>query len=79
MTELTFTDLEQNVFTIAHMIEEDKLYFVQMAGPPLCGILQRTRARCCPRRRRRDCASPTSASTHDARSLAPYRSVAWEE
>jgi glutaconate CoA-transferase subunit B len=39
MTEMTFTDLEQNVFTIAHMIEEDKLYFVQMAGPPLFAVL----------------------------------------
>ena len=46
MTELTFTDLEQNVFTISQMIQEDKIYFVQMAGPPLFAVLlaKRTRA-----------------------------------
>ena len=45
MTELTFTDLEQNICTIANMIEEDKLYFVQMAGPPLFAILLAKRMR----------------------------------
>ncbi|MGD0764763.1 MAG: CoA-transferase [Dehalococcoidia bacterium] len=45
MTDLTFTDLEQNICTIANMIEEDKLYFVQMAGPPLFAILLAKRMR----------------------------------
>jgi len=40
MTEqLTFTDVEANICTIAGMIEEDKLYFVQMAGAPLMALL----------------------------------------
>jgi len=36
---LTFTDVEANICTIAGMIEEDKLYFVQMAGSPLMAVL----------------------------------------
>lgn len=36
---LTFTDVEANICTIAGMIEEDKLYFVQMAGAPLMAVL----------------------------------------
>src|SRR3970040_1463966 len=39
MSELTFTDVESNICTIAGMIEEDKLYFVQMAGAPLMAVL----------------------------------------
>src|SRR3990172_1302119 len=39
MSELTFTDVEANICTIAGMIEEDKLYFVQMAGAPLMAVL----------------------------------------
>jgi glutaconate CoA-transferase subunit B len=39
MSELTFTDVEANICTIANLIEEDKLYFVQMAGAPLMAIL----------------------------------------
>ncbi len=37
--QLTFTDVEANICTIAGLIEEDKLYFVQMAGAPLMAIL----------------------------------------
>jgi len=37
--QLTFTDVEANICTIAGMIEEDKLYFVQMAGAPLMAVL----------------------------------------
>lgn len=37
--QLTFTDIEANICTIAGMIEEDKLYFVQMAGAPLMAVL----------------------------------------
>lgn len=37
--QLTFTDIEINICTIANMIEEDKLYFVQMAGAPLMAVL----------------------------------------
>ncbi|MGQ9572084.1 MAG: CoA-transferase subunit beta [Dehalococcoidia bacterium] len=36
---IAFTDVEANICTIARMIEEDKLYFVQMAGAPLMAIL----------------------------------------
>ena len=45
--QLTFTDVEANICTIANMIEEDKLYFVQMAGAPLMAVLlaKRTRTR----------------------------------
>ncbi|MDI6857132.1 MAG: CoA-transferase [Dehalococcoidia bacterium] len=38
-TEITFTDLEANICSISRLIEEDKLYFVQMAGPPLFAAL----------------------------------------
>jgi glutaconate CoA-transferase subunit B len=37
--QLSFTDIEANICTIAGMIEEDKLYFAQMAGAPLMAIL----------------------------------------
>lgn len=37
--QLSFTDVEANICTIAGMIEEDKLYFVQMAGAPLMAVL----------------------------------------
>ena len=37
--QLTFTDVEANICTIAGLIEEDKLYFVQMAGAPLMSVL----------------------------------------
>lgn len=37
--QLTFTDVEANICTIAGLIEEDKLYFVQMAGAPLMAVL----------------------------------------
>ncbi len=37
--QLSFTDIEANICTIAGMIEEDKLYFAQMAGSPLMAIL----------------------------------------
>lgn len=36
---LSFTDVEATICHIAHMIEEDKLYFVQMAGAPLMALL----------------------------------------
>jgi glutaconate CoA-transferase subunit B len=84
MTELTFTDLEQNICTIANMIEEDKLYFVQMAGPPLFAILLAKRMR-----------TPEVGFLVEEGAIAPspsfplprmmlgaarshYRSVAWE-
>jgi glutaconate CoA-transferase subunit B len=34
-----FTDIEATICHIARMIEEDKLYFVQMAGAPLMALL----------------------------------------
>jgi len=37
--QLTFTDIESNICTIARLIEEDKLYIVQMAGAPLMAVL----------------------------------------
>jgi glutaconate CoA-transferase subunit B len=37
--QLSFTDIEANICTIANLIEEDKLYFAQMAGAPLMAIL----------------------------------------
>jgi glutaconate CoA-transferase subunit B len=37
--QLSFTDTEATVCHIAHLIEEDKLYFVQMAGAPLMAVL----------------------------------------
>src|SRR5574341_492358 len=36
---LRFTDVEATVCHISHLIEEDKLYFVQMAGAPLMALL----------------------------------------
>ena len=43
--EITFTDIEANICTIARMTEEDKLYFVQMWGPPLFAVLLAKRMR----------------------------------
>jgi glutaconate CoA-transferase subunit B len=34
-----FTDMEQIICTTARMIEEDKLYFVAIGGPPLVSVL----------------------------------------
>lgn len=42
---LSFTDVEATICHIAHMIEEDKLYFVQMAGAPLMALLLGKRLR----------------------------------
>jgi glutaconate CoA-transferase subunit B len=42
---LTFTDIEANICAVARLIEEDKLYFVQMAGPPLMAVLMAKRMR----------------------------------
>jgi glutaconate CoA-transferase subunit B len=36
---LSFTDTEATICHISRMIEEDKLYFVQMAGAPLMALL----------------------------------------
>src|SRR3989337_4300009 len=36
---VSFTDIEATICHISNMIEEDKLYFVQMAGAPLMAIL----------------------------------------
>lgn len=36
---LSFTDVEATICHISKMIEEDKLYFVQMAGAPLMALL----------------------------------------
>ncbi len=41
----SFTDVEATICHIAHIIEEDKLYFVQMAGPPLMALLLAKRMR----------------------------------
>ena len=35
----TFTDMEQIICTTARMIEEDKLHFVAIGGPPLVAVL----------------------------------------
>jgi len=43
--QLSFTDIEATICHIAHLIDEDKLYFVQMAGPPLMAILLAKRMR----------------------------------
>ena len=43
--QLSFTDIEATICHIAHLIEEDKLYFVQMAGPPLMALLLAKRMR----------------------------------
>jgi glutaconate CoA-transferase, subunit B len=42
---LTFTDAEANICTVARLVQEDKLYFVQMSGPPLMAILMAKRMR----------------------------------
>lgn len=39
MSELSFTDVEANICIVANLVEEDKLYFAQMAGAPLMAIL----------------------------------------
>lgn len=36
---VSFTDIEATICHVAHIIEEDKLYFVQMAGVPLMALL----------------------------------------
>ena len=36
---LSFTDVEATICHISRLIEEDKLYFVQMAGAPLMALL----------------------------------------
>jgi glutaconate CoA-transferase subunit B len=38
-TSVSFTDIEATICHVAHIIEEDKLYFVQMAGVPLMALL----------------------------------------
>src|SRR3990170_903163 len=43
--QLSFTDIEATICTISHLIEEDKLYFVQMAGAPLMALLLAKRMR----------------------------------
>ncbi|MBI4571169.1 MAG: acyl CoA--acetate/3-ketoacid CoA transferase subunit beta [Chloroflexi bacterium] len=35
----TFTDMEQIICTTARLMEEDKLYFVAIGGPPLVSVL----------------------------------------
>lgn len=42
---LTMTDVEATICTVSHLIEEDKLYFVQMAGTPLMALLLAKRLR----------------------------------
>jgi glutaconate CoA-transferase, subunit B len=42
---VSFTDIEATICHIAHIIEEDKLYFVQMAGAPLMALLLAKRLR----------------------------------
>ncbi len=41
----TFTDMEQVICTTARMLEEDKLHFVAIAGPPLVAVLLARRLR----------------------------------
>ena len=36
---VTFTDIESNICTVARLVRDDKLYFVQMAGAPLMAVL----------------------------------------
>ena len=35
----SFTDMEQVIYTTARMMEQDKLYFVAIGGPPLLAVL----------------------------------------
>jgi glutaconate CoA-transferase subunit B len=42
---LSFTDVEATICHVSHIIEEDKLYFVQMAGAPLMALLLGKRLR----------------------------------
>ena len=42
---VSFTDIEATICHVAHIIEEDKLYFVQMAGAPLMAVLLAKRLR----------------------------------
>ncbi len=44
-TTRTFTDMEQIISTTARMMEEDKLYFVAIGGPPLIAVLLAKRLR----------------------------------
>jgi glutaconate CoA-transferase subunit B len=44
-TVRTFTDMEQIICTTAGLMEEDKLYFVAIAGPPLVAVLLSKRLR----------------------------------
>ncbi len=44
-TTLSLTDVEATICHIAHIVEEDKLYFVQMAGAPLMALLLAKRLR----------------------------------
>ncbi len=41
----TFTDMEQIISTTARLIEEEKLYFVAIGGPPLVAVLLAKRLR----------------------------------
>jgi glutaconate CoA-transferase subunit B len=38
-TVRAFTDMEQSIYTTARLMEEDKLYFTAIAGPPLIAVL----------------------------------------
>lgn len=38
-TTRTFTDMEQIIYSAARLMEEDKLYFVAIGGPPLVAVL----------------------------------------
>jgi glutaconate CoA-transferase subunit B len=42
---VSFTDIEATICHVAHIVEEDKLYFVQMAGAPLMAVLLAKRLR----------------------------------
>ena len=41
----TFTDMEQIIVSTSRLMEEDKLYFVAIGGPPLVAVLQAKRMR----------------------------------
>ena len=41
----SFTDMEQIICTTSRLLEEDKLYFVAIAGPPLVAVLLSKRLR----------------------------------
>ena len=44
-TTHTFTDMEHVICTTSRLMEEDKLYFVAIAGPPLVAVLLSKRLR----------------------------------